>query len=223
MKIPKSWNEITISQFQECYFILGKTPDIDSWVKVISVLSGRSCDEIESIPLKDLTKCIYSLNFLLKPNLEEKVKKYVLVNKKIYKAIYQATDLNTAQGHDLKTFLEPNGLDFQDTVVENAHKLLATIYLPLKWRGFKYNGGKHAQIAEDFKHAKMGDVYGTLFFYSVVYKNLMQTMEACGNEALQVTQEHMKEVVEWAIQEKILEKDGAGKLQLTKSAEATLS
>ena len=211
MRLPRTWNDITISQFQECYFLLGDKPGTDEWIKVISVLTGKSFDYIESIPLRKLKGLILSLHFLRHPTLNEKVKKYIVLNGRIYKAVYFATELNTAQAIDLKTFLKPDGLDQTGTIVENAHKLLASIYLPLSWIGFKYNGSKHEKIANDFKSTKMGDVYGTLFFYSVVYRNWMLTLEASGRNANLILEPHMKEVIEWATKNKILETDGIGK------------
>lgn len=198
MRLPKSWNDITIGQFQECYFLL-KDRNIESWVKVISVLSGLKYAEVENIPIKKLKRHIFSLQFLLNPNLNTKVKKYISVNKRIYKATYNASDLSAAQAADIKTFLKPEpGVSHMDTIVENANKVLASIYLPLTWTGFKYNGSKHAKISSDFCKVKMGDVYGTLFFYSVVYEKLMQTTLDYFEKNQKEKTELMQEVLQWA-------------------------
>ena len=181
MSLPKSYNDITISQFQECYFILGQNPEIEQWITVLSLLSGVPEDFYYNLPTQKLKRKIYRLQFLLNPELNTKVKKYIYLNGRIYKAIYKASDLTTAQGIDIKEFQKPEeDQSIQDRIVENADKLLATIYLPITWKGFKYDSSKHERSANDFKKAKMGQVYGTLFFTlscSRTWWKLLRTLE----------------------------------------------
>lgn len=228
MRLPKSWNEITVGQFQECYFVLGKNPTIEHWCRVIAVLSGLTEAEVESMLIKKLKQKIIQINFLQHPNLNERVKRYIYLNGTVYRSVYQPNELTvsqikqlkTNQAIDIKTFCSPpEKVSYQDNIVEQAHKLLASIYVPLSWRGFKYDGSKHSKASEDFRSARMGDVYGTLFFYSRVYNALMQSIQDCGVKAKEDMTPHMEEVYAWAIQEGILEDDGDGKLRLTKSLE----
>jgi hypothetical protein len=133
MRLPKSYNDITVSQFQQCYFLLGQSPNIEQWISVLSVLSGKPESVFLNMHRQKLKRCIYRLQFLLKPELNTKVKKYIYCGGRIYKAIYQASDLNGAQGIDLKNFQRPvDGQHYLDTIIENADKLLACIYLPLR-------------------------------------------------------------------------------------------
>lgn len=200
MRLPTSFNDITISQFQECYFINKSDPELTGWARIISILSGTPIQEIEDLPLPEIKKLKQRLLFILDDKkLNGVFKKHILVNGRWYKAIHEAHKLSTAQGVDIKTFLKPeNGMTVNDSVVEKAHKLLASVYLPLTWKGFKYNGANHSKIAEDFRHAKMGDVYGTLFFYLINYQKLIEAMEPYGQEATKILEDHLKEVTLWA-------------------------
>ncbi len=199
MKLPRSYNDITIEQYQEIYPLLKSRPSVEQWITVIAKLSGHSEDYYMDMPVRDLKRVIFKLQFLLSPELNTKVKRYALINGRIYKAVYKANELTTAQGIDLKEFQKPTpGQSVQDRVIENAHYMLASIYLPLSWKGFKYNSSKHQQASNDFKKARLGDVFGTLFFYSVVYEQLMIAIEASGKEALEVISPHMEKVLEWA-------------------------
>lgn len=228
MRLPKSFNSITVEQYQDCYFILKDlkppTPedpfsDIDPWVTVISILSGKTIEEVNELPRRELSARIRQLDFILRPEvLKEKPKKY-LYSGRIYRAILRADQLNNAQAIDIRTFMKPQeGMSENDTVVLNAHKLLASIFLPLTWKGFKYDSKNHARRAADFKKAKMGDVYGTLFFYSILSMNLIKATEAYGLDQAKILQEHFREVEEW---QKTLPPDGAGTIPSSRFQKAT--
>lgn len=201
MRLPKSFNDITVGQYQKIYFLLKENTN-ESWVAIISELSGKPYDEIEAIPIRELKLIIKRLDFILRPEvLHEKVKKYIAVRGRICKAIYQADLLNTAQLVDIKTFLQPTkDLDQTETTVVNAHRLLASIYLPLTWRGFRYTNS-HKKLAEDFKGAKMGDVYGTLFFYSVLWERLIECSLEYGKNQAEFLKTHLEEVTQFLTSE----------------------
>jgi hypothetical protein len=83
--------------------------------------------------------------------------------------------------------------------------------VPLTLKGFKYTPSKHKEVSDYFRKAKMGEVYGTLFFYSKVYKALMEATNIYGQKNLEIVKNHMKELEDWQTQKKTLEKDGVGK------------
>lgn len=211
MRLPKSWNDITIEQFQECYFLLGKNPTIDTWIMVLSTLSGKTFEQIESLPIKKVKESINKLQFLLNPTLNEKVNKFISIKGRPFKAIFQASDMQTNQVADLKGLMNKEGQSVNDTIVENAHKLLACIYVPLTLRGFRYVPSKHKEVSQYFRKAKMGDVYGTLFFYSETYKNLIQCINTFGQAQMEIVNSHLKEIEEWQTRRESSGKDGAGK------------
>lgn len=218
MRLPKSFNDITIGQYQDVYFLLDPQKDEDSvdfltrWAQIIAILTKEDVQTISDLPTRQLKHLIKCIDFVLRPEvLQEKPKQYIAVNGRICKATLRADQLSMPQGVDIKTFLTPiEDLDQAETTVVNAHKLLASIFVPISWKGFKYNSSKHAKLAEDFKHAKMGDVYGTLFFYSVLWENLIKSMEDFGKPHIQLIQNHMTEIQEW-LQENSSTNDGTGK------------
>lgn len=206
MRLPKSWNQVSIEQFQECYFVLGKNPTIDSWVTVLSILSGKPIKYIEGLPIRDLKDYIKKLSFLLEPKMNEKVNKFVSIKGRVFKAVYDASQMQTNQVADLKGFMTGEG-SINDVVVENAHNLLACLYIPLTLKGFRYVPSKHKEVASYFRKVKMGDVYGTLFFYSKVYEELMKTTQDFGEKNLKIVKDHMKELEDW---QRTSTKDGVG-------------
>lgn len=207
MRLPKSWNDITVEQFQECYFILGKNPKIDDWVLALSVLSGKGVKQIEDLSIKKLKDEINKLQFLLSPALNEKVNKILYTKGRCFKAVLDLSQMQTNQVADLKGFMTGEK-PTQDLIVENFHRLLACIYLPLTFKGFKYVPSQHVKTSEYMKKVKIGDVYGTLFFYSDVYKALTKTTQDFGEKQVGILKEHMEEIQKWTTT-----KDGVGTQQ----------
>jgi hypothetical protein len=217
MRLPKSFNEVTVKQYQDVYFLIREKYIDDfqyceNWARVISILSNEDYDTILELPKIEFKNLIKRIDFILRPEvLQERAKKYIAVNRRFYKAVLNADQLSTSQSLNIKGFQSrDNSLDINENTVVEMHNLLATIYLPLTLKGFKYSSEKHRKIAEDMLHAKMGDVYGTLFFYSVLYENLMKSTVDSMNENLSVLTDHLNEIQE-RMQEKSLEKSGAGR------------
>lgn len=216
MRLPKSFNDITVKQYQDVYFLIQEKYKDDfqyaeNWARVVSILANEPYDKVLELPRLELKNLIKRLNFILRPEvLQERVKQYISVKGRVYKAITRAEKLSTSQVFNIKGFqgLSKN-LTIEENTVANMHDLLATVYLPLSWRGFKYDSSKHKSIADKMLHAKMGDVYGTLFFYPILYERLMLCMRDSINESLPVLEEHLQEIQEW-IKGKSLEKSGAG-------------
>lgn len=198
MKLPVSFNEVTVGEFQECYFILKKDPSgLESWARVISILGRVPYEKITAKTPKEIRALASRLLFLLDHNkTNQKVKKYIHVNGKVYRAVYEANKLTAAQGVDIKTFMKGEGSQ-EDIVVENAHKLLASIYIPFTGWGFKYDPVNHKKIANDFLSVKMGDVLGTLFFYSVSWEKLIEAYLPYMNEAQKTIQTHLEVLKQW--------------------------
>jgi len=198
MRIPTSYNQITLVKYQECYNLIN-SKDEDKWIKILAILSNKSIEEIENLPADKLIKYSHSLKFLSNPDINTKPKKYIGIKGKLFKATLAITDLSTAQGIDIKTFLKPIGNKSQDELsIVNAHLILASIYKPLKWMRFKYDPINHSKNAELFKQVKMGDISGTLFFYSNVWERWMRVINAFTKEADTILTNHMEEVMEWA-------------------------
>lgn len=216
MRLPRSFNEITVKQYQDIYFLIQENPEDDflyaeNWARVISILSGEDYEKILCLPRVQFKNLIKRLDFILRPEvLQERVKQYISVKGWIYKTVTNGSQLSTSQVISIKGFqsLDKNLNEVENTVV-NMHNLLATIYLPLSFRGFKYNSSKHNKIAQRMLHAKMGDVYGTLFFYPILYDALIKATPAFTEDHLSVLTEHFQEIEQTL--GKNLKKDGAGK------------
>lgn len=199
MKLPNNFSQLTVSQYQEASRILKSDDDfLDKAVKLISILSGKSTEWIESHTPKQIGDWYSSLGFLVdKSDLDNsKVKKYIVANGKVYKAIVNMDDFSAGQLITLKHLEErTNPTDF-------IHQQLALVYVPVNWygRAKKYDAKLHNKVSEDMKHAKLGDVYGLLLFKKKVYQALSPIIENSLKEATQTIQETMEWLKEQQLQ-----------------------
>lgn len=108
IKLPKSWNEITLQTIQE---IEGKNDDV---VKVISVLAGVDEDTISSLPMSQIERIANEIQFLKqmptvepKPFIKWKGEKYVIhPETELCFGEYVALEMAMkANSHDYATFL----------------------------------------------------------------------------------------------------------------------
>lgn len=180
MSIPFSFNQVTIEQYQTIYPHLQGEVD---WSRIISFFTGKTIDEIESLPLKEYKYYITSLAFLTKEVKPKIAFKYYLsglvksVKYKpqpklitwqggnFYKASRSVNDINTGRYITIKTLMEhPN-------LVSVLHELCALTYEPASYLSFNYDGNKHAEIAEKFLKAPMSIAQPSVFFCLEVLMN----------------------------------------------------
>jgi hypothetical protein len=193
------WQEITLWQYQQIIPIMTK-PDkdwteIDVDYKLISILTGMTQYQIDSLPLEDLKKERAKLKFL-KEDITGKPVKYIEVNGRRYRVIYNVKDMPFARYIESKVF----GKD----VVGNLHKISASMVMPQKrnwlgrWVDNVYDASKHEQYSLDMQEAKFVDVYHTLVFFYQVYRNWIEVSKDYMTEEMVrmgMTQEEADSVV----------------------------
>jgi len=149
-----------IKTLQELYFISnGKDEDFDKSIKMVSVLTGKSIEKVEAMPMKlfnyhcaRITKQFERIGSQL---MASKPRSLMFANGRIYKLNY---DLQRAAKY-------VEGITFAKDVINDIHKLMATIAEPVTWYGKKYDRS-HEQIAEDMEHANFEAAYNAaVFFY----------------------------------------------------------
>ena len=188
MKLPYSYHGITVKQYQEIHPFLKDEMELDDWVKIISILSGLTVAEVETIPIQKLKNHLIQLSFL-KNAMSNKVKKRIRVGKRFYKACLDAENLNTAQYTAIKTFCT-NG-----QTVANLDKICSCIYLKLTWKGWNYDANNFKEASEDFSKVSIADVYGVVFFCSKALTYLMENTKDY-LEAKRIIQEREQEIVD---------------------------
>lgn len=213
MKVPKSFKQVSVSQFQELLPIYKKTLTesdniklIDLWCNIIAILADCQLEEVEALPIPKIKEIVKGLGWL-NADVYQGQKKYVLFTKgKLYKAPRTAKAFNTARYIEYQTFMGRKG-----GLIENLHLILATIYQPY----FDNSKQTHEERANVFKDVMMADVYPVVFFYTNVWKNSIKRIQEYG---LRIAKEKNKEAEELLMStlREVLENIGDGTVQLTK-------
>lgn len=156
---------MTILQFQQLYFIAKSTePDIDKSIKMVGAVTGMTPEQVELLPMKRFNnlcnKITKTFNILTTKLNTGTPKQYVFINRHIYKLHYRIDrqPINAGKYVEAVTF----GKD----IVENLHKIMATIAEPINIYG-KPVDRPHDDISKDFESMEFEAAYhAAVFFYT---------------------------------------------------------
>jgi hypothetical protein len=187
------YSDLTIKQFLNCKLISEmQTDPIDRNVRLLAEVSGKTVDEIESLPLTELKA---KLKYLA--NIEDlgevgKVRMKFKVKGKSFKVIWKTQELTSGQYIDVSHFTkEP------DKIIYNIHNILAAISVPMKYGLIqqKYDGAKHKDIADLlYNHMTIAQAYPIMLFFCRYYEeldsNILTFLVEEGKKALKEVEAH---------------------------------
>jgi hypothetical protein len=162
-----NWKKITVGQYQQIYPILieDNWTRLDKLTKVISIVTGKSEDEVDSMPLNALKdyEDIFDMPKMGKPL------GMVKVNGRRYRLVYDIQKLPAARYIEGKTFS-------QDGIITNLHSIMASCVMPQKrflwwYRDAKYDASRHSEYAQDMKDVPFLFAYNACVFFCKVFVN----------------------------------------------------
>lgn len=167
------YSNVSIWQYQQMINLRNKKDNtyLDNRVALVAILNNMTESQVDSLSKAEFNKLEAELDFL-NEEVSSKPTKYIEVNGKRYKAIYDVSRMPFARYIETKVFGE--------NFVDNLHKLAATMFMPQKrnifgrWVNDKYDAGKHEEYSNDMLSAKFIDVYGSLVFFYQVYRNWIE-------------------------------------------------
>lgn len=200
LKIPKSWDSITVGKFAELYPALTSDGKLVERVPaLISILCGVPLDDVKKISIEDYKKISKHLEFLNDFNDLEAAPKTFKIDGQRYHINWNINEMSGAQYMDFMHFLkESNNNDF--LIIQNMHKILSCIVIPderkaFGWKKGKYNGEKHKEVSEIIRD-KMSIKYAypcALFFWNLS-RELTPIMNDYGKSQLKKAEEILKQV-----------------------------
>jgi hypothetical protein len=164
-----NWSNVTVFQYQqinELYANSKDLTDLDISVKVASILTNQTENQIDSLPVKELAPLLESIAFIndeIKPEAVDRIK----INGRVYKCIYDVRNIPAARYIESK--------HFSSDVMGNLHKIFACMVIPQKktwfgWRDDKYDASKHSDYAQDILEAPIVSVLGSVVFFYQVFR-----------------------------------------------------
>lgn len=169
------WNELTLWQYQQIMPILTNPnkdwTELDKEVKLLTIVTGLTEYQIDSLGVKELKELRSELAFLDEP-IEGQPVDYIKTNGKQYRINYDIKNMPFARYIESKVFSK-------DTVA-NLHKIAASMVIPQKknwfgkWVDDKYDASKHEEYSADMQEANFIHVYHSLVFFYQVYRNWIE-------------------------------------------------
>lgn len=158
--------DLTIDQFQRLYAIEsnGILSPQDKRIAACAIVLGVTLDEVSAMPLKTIADCYKAIQHDMAKMPELRIKQTCKAGSKKYRLTLRTDKLKTGQFIDMTFF------NFQDEnlVVQNLHKVMATLSRELTWYGKQkpYDAESHAARSEEFRlNARMSDVWGAASFF----------------------------------------------------------
>jgi hypothetical protein len=164
-----NWSNVTVFQWQqinELYANSKDLTDLDISVKVASILTNQTENQIDSLPVKELAPLLESIAFI-NDEIKPEAVKVLNINGKRYKCVYDVRNIPASRYIESK--------HFSNDVMGNLHRIMACMVIPQKrgwfgWKDDKYDAGKHSDYAQDMLEAPIVSVLGSVVFFYQVYK-----------------------------------------------------
>ena len=187
--IPTNVNNLTIKEFIEYENIrTSSLENIDKIIQIASSFTDISVSEYENMSFNELEKVKHKVLLLINSKPNTRLKNTFWHDGTRYKACKDEKDFKTNQYTALK--------QYETDVINNLHKILALIYVkcPL-FSKYKFNSDNVEEISDViYNYGKVGDVYGTLFFYSQRSEKLKADLLNSLEEVQKEIAIHMEEV-----------------------------
>ena len=160
MKLPKNWQDISIGTFQKLHKLT--EPTFENQIATLAILTGQTVDQIEELPIKEITSAINSLAWMSQLPTAKDFKKF-RHGLTTYKFVASQHELAAHQ------FIAVQDLfGQQDNWVGNLHKIMAA--LAVKYRFFRKSEIKPTEfegVADLFRERmSIANAYGYALFFS---------------------------------------------------------
>lgn len=194
MKVPYSFEDITLSQFMQLHENeIDKSIDkIEKDNKRLSILSGEPIEIIEDLSFGDRQEFLNKTAYINTPPNTLKVCKRFRAKGTLLVPTTSLQEMKVNQLVDFYSLLKQTNGEY----IKQVNILLAVMFKPVTLFGkAKYSPENHAKISELLLSAKVGDCLGLLFFYLDFWKLCEPRIVHCLKTANQTIEEAMKEIL----------------------------
>ena len=170
-----TWNELTVWQYQQIYPIVTKPEkdwtNLDVESKLVGIIYNLTDTQVDSLSISQFNNLRGTLNFL-DDKIEGKPVKYMKVNDKRYRFVYDVQQMKAARYIESKVF--------STDLINNLHKLAASMVVPQRktwygrWVDDTYDAAKHSEYASDIQASNFVHIYHSVVFFYQVYRNWIE-------------------------------------------------
>ena len=195
MKVPKTWNEVTIRQYYNLIDAVAlPLSDEDKAIATLSALTDVSIEELhDKVPIKELTKAIKQISFISNTKGVGSPKVVLRVGGKKIGFDMVLRDSNASSFISLSELTKT-----PEASRTNVHNIIAVFCYELNWLGFRKKRTINSQkdIAELLlNHMNMNDAFLYRDFFLLSYNNLLKsTLDYLARKHQKIRKELKKEI-----------------------------
>lgn len=171
MKLPKNWQDISIGTFQQLHKLT--EPTFENQIATLAILTGQTVEQIEEMPIKEITAAIAKLGWMSQLPTAKDFKKF-RHGMTTYKFVASQHELAAHQ------FIAVQDLfGQQDNWVGNLHKIMAALAVKYKWlRKSEIKPTEFDKVADLFRdRMSIANAYGYALFFSAYLPELLETTQ----------------------------------------------
>ena len=172
MKLPKGWHEIKLSQFIDIYDVIqdSSIDDIDKSIRIFSLLSGLSIDDVESMTLSAWSEQQEKIKWVM--NLPEAgIPKSFKLGGYLWKPVLDIRQI-TAGDYITSVELTKN----PENIIINIPQLAALYLTPHKGLFKRKADLSYEQRVNILKEASVAQIYPLTLFFCKVLIGLMESI-----------------------------------------------
>lgn len=162
--VPDSWNEVTVSQFQEINSIPLESKS--RALEIISILINEDIEEIRKYDMQSLNRIVAALGWCDELPNDKEFDQTLTINDITYNMV-KMSSFSVGEWMDLEQY-------FEDPI-NNLHNILGVFY---RDNDLPYDTTTSEQRANIFReHVNVGQVYGTVVFFCNIERSCIQTIK----------------------------------------------
>jgi hypothetical protein len=165
---------MTIKQFQELYYVAtSEDLDFDKSIKMVGIVTKKTPEQVEAMSMIRFNllcaRVHNEFKIFEKDLLKSNPRKIVRVGKKFYRINYDVTKAKASTYVEVATF--------STDVIENLHKLMASIVTPIKFRWGKWVETEHEDLAKEMESMDFEAAYHSAVFFYTLFNVSMQVIQ----------------------------------------------
>jgi len=165
---------MTIKQFQELYYVAtSKDLDLDKSIKMVGIVTSKTPEQVEAMSMVRFNllcaRVHNEFKLFEKDLLKSKPKKIVRVGKRFYRINY---DIAKAKA---STYVEVS--TFSSDIIQNLHKVMASIVTPIKFKWGKWVETEHEDLAKEMEKIDFEAAYHAAVFFYTLFSVSMKVIQ----------------------------------------------
>ena len=163
-----------IKQFQELYYVSTSTDiDLDKSIKMVGIVTNKTPEQVEAMSMIRFNllcaRVHKEFKIFEKDLLKSKPRKIVRIGKRFYKINYDVAKAKASTYVEVATF--------SADIIQNLHKVMASIVTPVRFSWGKWVEVEHEHLAKEMESMDFEAAYHAAVFFYTLFNVSMQVIQ----------------------------------------------